>query len=258
MSSSSLLVTHLLTEVVWGLMSPQAQHISHLAMLDMRAGPAAVEEISTMAAAGCNGKYPNKCYGDIMKNCVPAEVRVPSPFLFQLPMKDPVGEIMQACLVPHELVASIWSSYKATWHHSILGSEGRLQEFWNEMEQGRHPAVTPELLGSKPRFRSTCIPLGLHGDGVPLTGIGKGWQQTITNFSWFSLLAEGKTDETLFFIFALFDKLRVFGSDTNATAHRFFQLLHWSFRALFRGQWPAHDFEGNRLPGYIYTNIYRP
>ncbi|CAE7809930.1 unnamed protein product [Symbiodinium sp. CCMP2592] len=178
MSSSSLLVTYLLTEVVWGLMSPQqAQHISNLVMLDMRAGPAAVNEISTMAACGCNGKYPNKCYADIMKNCVPAEVKVPSPFLFPLPMKDPVGEIVQACLLPHELFASVWSSYKATWHHSILGSEGRLQEFWNTMEQGRHPAVTPELLNSKP----------------------------------------GKTEETLFFIFALFDKLRVLGSDANAS-----------------------------------------
>ncbi|CAE7788811.1 unnamed protein product [Symbiodinium necroappetens] len=103
---------------------------------------------------------------------------------------------------------------------------------------------------SRPNFYKRCVPLALHGDGVPLTGVGKSWQNTITDFSFYSLLGEGKTPDLLMFVYCLFDKLRKMGRDSTATAHRFFEILRWSFRIIWSGTWPSHDYNGRKYkPG---------
>ena len=242
----SLLVAYLLSEMVWGAISPQqAQHIAHLAKKDIDAlqgKPRVYDEIADLAGVGSSGAYPNKCYGDIMRRCIP-DIKLPEPFLFKLPYKQPVGEVLQSMMLPHELFSAIFTHYPATWTKSMHPSHEACEHFWTSMEG--HPAVTDGLKNRR-NFKTHCVPLALHGDGVPLTAIGKGWQQTVTNFSFFSLLGRGNTPDLLFYIFAFFDKLRVLGNDYNATAHRFFLILKWSFTCMWNGKWPSHDFLGRK------------
>ena len=167
-------------------------------------------------------------------------------FFFRLPFKEPIGELLQSCLLPHEMFASIWEFYPATFARSLLPSQARAKKFWQTVVG--HPAVTAGLL-ERPDHQTHCVPLALHGDGVPLTGIGKAWCQTITNFSIYSLLGEGNTADLLIFIYALFDKMKKVGRDSSATAHRFFEILKWSFEALWHGRWPTHDVDGRKLLG---------
>ena len=244
--ASSSLVAYLLSEMVWGAISPQqAQHIAHLAKKDIDAlqgKPRVYDEIADLAGVGSSGAYPNKCYGDIMRRCIP-DIKLPEPFLFKLPYKQPVGEVLQSMMLPHELFSAIFTHYPATWTKSMHPSHEACEHFWTSMEG--HPAVTDGLKNRR-NFKTHCVPLALHGDGVPLTAIGKGWQQTVTNFSFFSLLGRGNTPDLLFYIFAFFDKLRVLGNDYNATAHRFFLILKWSFTCMWNGKWPSHDFLGRK------------
>ncbi|CAE7239026.1 unnamed protein product [Symbiodinium sp. CCMP2456] len=97
-----------------------------------------------------------------------------------------------------------------------------------------------ELLDNNGR----CVPLALHGDGVPLTGVGKSWQNTITDFSFYSLLGEGKTPDLLMFVYCLFDKLRKMGRDSTATAHRFFEYKPGSEEAKKAGKPLADGWYG--------------
>ena len=232
--------------MVWGLMSPQqAQHIAALAKRDMEALPEnrkPWQDLEKLAAVGVSGAYPNKCYTDIMRNCIP-QVQLPEPFLFKLPFKAPVLEQLQSCLLPHEMFSALYHSYKATWRKCICPSAEACEQFWASVDS--HPAVTNGIR-SRANYKSYCIPLAIHGDGVPLTGVGKSWQQTITDFSFYSLLGQGKTADMLIFIYAFFDKLRTFAKDNSGTAHRFFEILRWSFQCIWRGTWPSHDWQGRR------------
>ena len=247
-SAGSALANFLLSQMVWGLMSPQTvQKIASLAKQDFEAGPGAMDHISTLASVGCNGLYANKCYHDVMTRCLPGDVKTPQPHLFRLPFCDPFGEQLQSCILPHELFASLFANYKDTWTKCVVPSEARLEQFWQEM-QG-HPAVTSSLMHSRPDLKTRCVPLALHGDSVPLTGIGKGWQQTITDFSWYSLIGQGNVADMLFFTFALFDKLRKRGNDASATVHRLLQLFRWSFNIIWTGKWPLRDPQGNKFHG---------
>ena len=55
-----------------------------------------------------------------------------------------------------------------------------------------------------PNFRRRAIPLSLHGDGVPVTGVGKSWGESMDIYSWNSLLGSGSTLQFNFYIWSIF------------------------------------------------------
>ena len=165
-------------------------------------------------------------------------------FAFQ----KPFGLLLQAMLLPHILFATIYRSYQETWKKVICPSTEAVTIFWREMAAGGNPNLTTELTNRK-NYKSGCIPICLHGDGVPVSGIGKGWVHTVTSFSWYSLLTtSAPAADSLFFICALYDKLRRQGKDLDATGHHFLCILKWSFEALFEGKWPSRDYLGQPFP----------
>ena len=89
-----------------------------------------------------------------------------------------------------------------------------------------------------------CIPLGVHGDGVPVVGIGKAWSKVLNVWSWFSLIGVGNTRSKMFYTFSCFDKISIPGFP-NGTLGPAFKLLHWSFYWLYQGVWPDRDANGN-------------
>ena len=239
----SCLAEHLLYKWAWGEISAQeVQCISKLVLQDV-SEKRDLRKLEALAAAGSYGKYSNKVYAAVLKVAAP-EIHIPSPFTVKLPFKNPFGLLLQAMILPHILFASIYRSYKDTWQKVICPSTAAVKAFWKEMVDSGNPNLTPELK-KKTTFRSHCIPLCLHGDGVPVSGIGKGWVQTVTNWSWYSLLTtHAATADSLFFICAIYDKLRKQGKDLSATAHHFLTILQWSFEALFNGCWPEKDYLG--------------
>ena len=71
-AASSVLVSYLLSRMVWGAVSPQEiQKIAALAQKNFQQGGQALREIDVLAGVGCSGQYPNKVYGDIMARCAP-------------------------------------------------------------------------------------------------------------------------------------------------------------------------------------------
>ena len=239
----SCLAEHLLYRWAWGEISAQdVQCISKLVLEDI-AEKRDLRKLEALAAAGGYGKYSNKVYAAVLKVAAP-EIHIPSPFTVKLPFKNPFGLILQAMILPHILFATIYRSYRETWEKVICPSTEAVTSFWQEMVASGNPNITPELKNKK-NFRSRCIPLCLHGDGVPVSGLGKGWVQTVTNWSWYSLLAtHAATADSLFFVCAIYDKLRQHGKDLNATAHHFLTILRWSFECLFTGKWPERDYLG--------------
>ena len=61
-----------------------------------------------------------------------------------------------------------------------------------------HPQLAGHPLLQRDEYDKLAIPLGIHWDGVPVIGIGKGWTRMMTMFSWSSLLAKGLTKEVCY------------------------------------------------------------
>ena len=49
-----------------------------------------------------------------------------------------------------------------------------------------------------------CIPLALHGDGVPIVGVGKSWGKSMNLHSIKSMVGIGTTVQIMYVLFAMF------------------------------------------------------
>ena len=69
------------------------------------------------------------------------------------------------------------------------------------------PLFQEHEVKDRPNYKQFAVPLSLHMDGTPVTGIGKPNSQSEDIYSWSSLTAIGSTIDILFFIFAIFADL---------------------------------------------------
>ena len=84
-------------------------------------------------------------------------------------------------------------------------------------------------------FKRRCIPIFFHGDGVPVTAVGKTWSKSCDFYNWGSLLAVGAAAEVAFCIWASF----LDGQVPARTKVLFWKIMRWSFDALFAGKSPS-------------------
>ena len=89
-------------------------------------------------------------------------------------------------------------------------------------------------------WKTRYIPIFLHGDGTPITGIGKSWAKSSQIWNWGSLLARGPTREIVFWIWSVFKE----SMTRSTTRSRFWKILCWSLRSLQAGLWPATNWNG--------------
>ena len=246
---TSALAVLLLQLFSWGEASPQlCQRIASAAYEDAMMfynTETDLRDLKVIGDIGCKGKWPNKCYQDLMLK-MPLRVCIPLPTLSQLPFREPCSSLQQAFLLPHELFASIWSSYPSTWKKCVVPDEQVLESFWRHNEN--HPAFDAADFHGIPDFRRRCVPIGLHGDDVPITGVGKAWAQQQTVFSWSSLIATGETRDRQYFIYSCWEKLRsVDANQEKDTLGCFFKILVWSLKWLRLGLWPDSDWNNKKL-----------
>ncbi len=97
-----------------------------------------------------------------------------------------------------------------------------------------------DLLGKR-NFKRRAVPLFFHGDGAPVTGVGKSWGKSCDIFNWGSLLSHGTTIEIVFLIWLCWQDAAI----PDITKPRFWRIVKWSFDALFEGCWPFADCLGN-------------
>lgn len=250
-TQQSALVTFLLTLFTWGEFSPQrCQHIAALALEDLEkhhTNKHIVSDLKALASIGSNGAYPNKMHQDLMQRTKNIS-KVPQPYLFNAKFKSPVGVQNQSLLLPHELFATIAAEYQTTWFKSICPDQSNLETFWETAVN--HPLLHDHPVLHREHWRRYAVPIALHGDGVPVVGIGKAWTKLLNVFSWFSLVGTGTTRSKLFYTYSCWDKICE-GSFPDGSLGSAFRVLQWSFYWLWLGQWPDRDHKGKVLPEFI-------
>ena len=103
-----------------------------------------------------------------------------------------------------------------------------------------NPQLTDHPVLYRTDWKRRAIPLVLHGDGVPLTGVGKSGSKLMDVFSVSSLLGRGSTRTKMFLIFSFFTSLSA-TADAITSSDRLFQRLVWSLLWAWRGKHATHD-----------------
>ena len=244
-SLASALGQYLVESWTLGSMSPQqVQRIAHLAIQDYKnaAGSSTTNlpDLEKLASLGDFGARANNVHRDLMA-FVGGMTFVSATKAFTFPFKE--TESLQHILLPHEVFASLHRHYEKAWLKTMVGYEvSNLPAFW--LGAQNHPCFEASPLHlEESGWQKWCIPCTLHGDGVPVSGIGKVWSRLMTSFSWSSMFSCGSTSESQHYIWSVTDSLA-----SQSTMKEFFQILRWSFDAMFTGKWPQTDYQGKLYP----------
>lgn len=270
---TSKLVRLVLNEFAWGTTSAQhAQKLCEASFKDMQtmrnaasssSGSSAgfneikhpiEQEVDTVASIGAHGKYSNKCFVDLMEKLEP-NMSLPKPFRVRMQFKPPLNWQPQEMLLPHELFAEMFR-HPPSWDKVVLPDKDLCLKFWKIQRDSNHPQWTGHPLAEMSDEQlSEMIPLSLHGDEVPVTGIGKQWNRKMVNWSWHSLVANRTSvKDSQFFIWSMFDKVGITDAGEAGgykTLDHFMSILRWSFETLFKGVYPTRDVEGRQCHGSI-------
>ena len=95
-------------------------------------------------------------------------------------------------------------------------------------------------ISNRDDHRRLCIPIGMHGDGVTVTGVGRSWSKGCDAFSWSNLLSTGESNISNFIIFVIFHNILCISPDKD-TMGTIWRHLRWSFMSLWEGMWPTED-----------------
>ena len=246
----SFLARFLLSWFAWGECSPQScQVLASLAVKDiMQSGDedSVPTELMWLANIGTRGEHPNSMHRDIMQRTENFS-RFQKPFYVKMPFKEYDDPQNQAILLPHETFAALYHHYQGHWKKSVLPDTSELRAFWKLQKE--NPQYEDHPVWHRENFSSMAIPFLFHGDGVPVTGIGKVWCKLMHMFSISSCLGQGGTLDLQLFVWAVFDRLLVPGEE--GTMAMFFLILKWSFYWLWLGLWPDRDWQGNLCLGIV-------
>ena len=241
---SSELAHFLVLQCLWGFCSiPYANKIARLAKLDIdtavsAGGDFSFHDLNELASIGTEGRHAKNMFVDLSAKLSPShfpEYTAPLPLkIFERPVKP----ILQSFLLPHETFSALYHCYPEAWKERILPHQGALDKFWSEMVD--HPLMIGHPVHRRANWKKLCIPISMHGDGVPCTGVGKSWVKSMELLSWTSCLAAGATMKTFFFIHGIFQKCISTEFNQN-TMSKLWQLLSWSLTALWMGEWPRHN-----------------
>ena len=206
---------------------------------------------------------------DLMK-CL-GNPSIPQPCIVQVPMvlskpgtsMAQQGNVEFPIMLPHEMLAYYYNQHNSTFYKLYMGTEGSagdgrtaLEDFWTSVETVGDPRLHHHPMKQKPDWKTTYIPMALHGDAVPVIKVGKAGTKSFDVTSISPLMAAGQTKIIKQFAFGLFEKCKVATRkgkgknqqiihDDNSTTWHIWRVVLWSLHFAFLGIWPTHDADGN-------------
>ena len=133
-----------------------------------------------------------------------------------------------------------------------------MEEFWNTIA-GVDPRLI-QLANDHPEYKKKCVPIIIHGDGVPCTN-----SHSLDTISFESLLAKrglGSNCSTLdyiFFITGVFTQTMESEDSLGSgkTKTEMWKFIVHSLRACYYGKWPEQDPLGNDFPARSMNHKHR-
>ena len=142
-----------------------------------------------LASIGASGAAPQNAHRDLLTALgVVPKVALEVEFPFHAQNVLQYQQLNQSLLLPHSMFAHLYANHQGAFHHFLLGGNQNAEAFWVALEDTEH--YTNHWVKDD-QNRGTLVPLGLHGDAVPVVGRGKSWSKSLEIYSWSSLMAAG-------------------------------------------------------------------
>ncbi len=153
--------------------------------------------------------------------------------IIRLPVKDPPVAARIAyhnILDPHVLFATMHNEFPKCFEDRLCGgSFDNIRRFWRDMDDAGHPAFVNHEMQCRhaAKYQTHAIPITIHGDGAPISGLGKSWLKLAEIHSWSSCLSRGRSWGYNFMVFVMYEGLMAVRLGVTTRA-RFFKRLSWS------------------------------
>jgi hypothetical protein len=184
-------------------------------------------DLEKLASLGTSGENPGNCKRDLIKLLAPYGFLVQQ---YPVPLRCGKGytkiqNFLLPFLLPHLFLVHLWTEFAHSWERLVCEGGDQLARFWASQEQ--HPAMAGHPMRRRFNWARRAIPIALHGDGVPVSGVGRAWSKSMLVLSFCSILGRGKTAETNFLICCLWSVLATIGND-HQTMMMVWQVICWS------------------------------
>ena len=219
-------------------------------------GPVSVS-LSQFAALGCGGSCPGNIAKELRLLLGEPEMppihqekimtRFMKPGIWK-PHKALVGH---SFLLPHVVFSYLYHHNRAKFNQVFLGNRtsDQMAKFWTTVIERRDPRIIRHPMVERDNWMCLAVPLALHGDGVPVIGVGKAASRSLDTYSMHGIWATGSTIQMKLLLYSVFEKCKVSGVDENTdTMKAAWKLLAWSFAALFSGYHPKTDSSNEPWP----------
>ena len=168
-----------------------------------------LNDLQNISKLGNSGSQPRNCKRDLISLLAPYGFEVSE---HKIPLKcgkglKKIALFSQPFLLPHVFLSSLWNNFRNSFSTLVCPDADALEHFWDAMDN--HPALVDHAMKTRPNWKRRAIPLVLHGDAVPVTGIGRSWSRSMLNISVSSVLGRGPAMDTQFLIFWLMTALFV-------------------------------------------------
>ena len=134
-------------------------------------------DLNKLAAIGSNGRYSQHCHKDLI-TLLSSETSL-KPGKVETPVRMLTGKPATMANVPvfdpHATMATLYEHHRSVFNERILPDVSELERFWTSMSD--HPQLVNHPVKERRDWKRRAIPVCIHGDGVPLTGLGKSWSK---------------------------------------------------------------------------------
>ena len=248
----SILAFKLTEAVMWGLMPANlCQQVAQWAVMDGPQHP----EVVRLAELGSSGRHQQNIYHGL-SNMIRLPCLAEALMTITIPVRKSFsfakGLATKTLLLPHLLFAQLYKCHENVFRQRFLGgSADNIPEFWASQQShpslDRHPMTIKHRLGD---YKKKGIPIGVHGDGVATTAVGKSYSKSVEGYSFQSLLMLGHGNIKLinFLICMIFKDLLEGGVGTQ---DEIWLVICWSLYWAYEGVYPTHDYNGKRYTSGI-------
>ena len=151
-------------------------------------------------------------------------------------------------LFPHEILAHVYRNQPALFKQLYIAGDMEEQtlgmhheNFWSTVQERGDPRLLNHPMTTIRDWKQTFVPLSLHGDGVPVTKIGKAGSKSMEVYSFSGLLGMGSTRATKVFSFGMFESSKI--KENDASMAQIWKTILWSLTYASQGIFPTHDVE---------------
>ena len=155
-----------------------------------------------------------------------------------------VVEVPMPFNAPHLVMSKLFATDRAAFDNLFFGGPydaNAVSTFWKTVVARKDPRILNHPMCTRPDWHKRAIPIFLHGDEVPCTGVGKTHGKSYDVHSWQSAFARGASRKVKVYVAGVFDHAKTVSSPLapHNTLDEMWEAIMVSYLAAYEGKHPT-------------------